>query len=128
VIARLPIRYQPRARATVVAGRTVTGVILRGATVRIRLELPRRLSGPIPRHAVVGAAAVLAGGHQLARIPLLLQERLPAVTPTKVATRFLERPTTLVSLGLLLALVIGVGLVLRERVRGKSAARPDPAS
>jgi hypothetical protein len=109
----------------VIAARTFSDIVPRTPRVRIRLELPHQLSGPLRRHAVVGTAVVVAGARTIARIPLLLARTLPAVSSLTVAAHLIARPFTLVPLALLLAAV--VAFTLRRRTRGRDSAGPEPA-
>ena len=75
-------------------------------------------TGPLRRRAVVGSAVVLAGdGRSVARVPLLLAQSLPAVSPLTIAARFITKPLML----LLLAALAGVpraSVRARRRRRG----------
>lgn len=127
VLARLPVRAQPRVRAVLVAGAGVSRVIPRRASVAVKIELTRRLAAPLPRGAVLGSALVVVDGRAVARVPLVLADALHR-PPAPAGPRFLRRPTTLVSVGVLLVLVIGLALVRRGRARTRSAARPEPVA
>jgi D-alanyl-D-alanine carboxypeptidase (penicillin-binding protein 5/6) len=106
LIARVPVSERPGARAAVIAAASLVRVLPRRERLTWRPELPRQLSGPLPRHARVGTLVVLAGGRRLASVPLLLARRLPAVSPLTLAARFLSRPSTLTLLGLALAVLV----------------------
>jgi D-alanyl-D-alanine carboxypeptidase (penicillin-binding protein 5/6) len=134
VLARLPVHGQPGLRERVIAAHGFTQVILRNARLTTRLELPHMVKGPLPRHTVVGTAIVSASGHLLARVPLLVADRVPAprsVSSLTLAARFISRPTTLVALALLLACFTGLALWLtlrrRERPARPDATGPEPA-
>ena len=125
VVARLPVKDQPSMRAAVVAATSFASVVPRRPALRIRLELPKRLTGPMRRHAVVGTAVILVGHRPIARIRLLLAHALPAVSPLTLAERFITRPITLLSLGVLLVAVLVTAGFWWARVRGR---RGDPAA
>ncbi len=125
VLARLPVRGEQSVRIGVIGARTVTEVIPKRSRVTVRLELPRQLSAPRARHAIVGTAIVIAGPTTLARVPLLL-ERSVAV-PATSATMLITRPFTFVPLVLLLAAAVWFILRRRERTRRSNAAGPEPA-
>jgi D-alanyl-D-alanine carboxypeptidase (penicillin-binding protein 5/6) len=125
VLARLPVQGQSRERVGVIAARTLTEVVAKTARVRVRLVLPRQLTAPRARHAVVGTAVVLAGSTTLARVPLLLAQRLSA--PATSATLLITRPFTLVPLVLLLAVAAVFILRRREHSRRSDAPGPEPA-
>jgi serine-type D-Ala-D-Ala carboxypeptidase (penicillin-binding protein 5/6) len=120
VRARPTVRYRSGVRADVVAAGTFRRVLPRSARVTTRVEVPRQLTGPLDRHAVVGSLMVLANGHTMARIPLLLASALPAVSPLTIATGFITKPLTL----LLLVAVLGAGvaLILRRRLRTRAGS------
>ena len=125
VLARPLVRDQSGLRPEVIAGGTVTHVIAPNEQLRIRLELPRQLAGPLPRGALVGTAVVLAGNRTIARTPLVLARAVPAVSSLTVAARLVARPFTLVVLAVLFA--VAVALILRRRMRGRDPAGPEPA-
>ncbi|HEV3054143.1 MAG TPA: hypothetical protein VGX45_05770, partial [Solirubrobacteraceae bacterium] len=121
VLARLPVADRPGFRARVIAESSFTRVLEIRARVTTEVTTPRQLTGPLKRHAVVGYVLVREGRRTLARIPLLLAHRLPAVSPLTIAARFITRPITLL---IALALVGSVVLILvrrRGRVRAQTA-------
>lgn len=122
VLARPTVTDRPGVRATVIAARSFTHVVGRTAAIHLRVRVPKQLTGPLRRHAVVGSVTVLAGGIVLARIPLLLDRALPAVSPLTVAAHFLTRGSTLVVLLALIGAVLAFGGVWRGRVRGRDPA------
>jgi D-alanyl-D-alanine carboxypeptidase (penicillin-binding protein 5/6) len=127
VIARPTIRDRPGKRASVIAARTFTRVIESSTRLKIRLELPHELAGPLPRHAAVGTVLVLANGRTIARIRLLLARALQAVSPFKIAARFMTRPSTLVSLLVLFGAAIVLALRRRDRARQRGEEGAEPA-
>ncbi len=121
VLARPTVKDRPGVHAAVFAERAFTTVLPRRDAVQLRLDVPAQLAGPLPRHATAGTVTVLASGRVLTRIPLLLAQRLPAVSPLTLAARFLTRATTLMMLVALL-LVAGGFVALRHwRSRGRDA-------
>jgi serine-type D-Ala-D-Ala carboxypeptidase (penicillin-binding protein 5/6) len=127
VLARPTVKDRPGVHTAVIAERSFTTVLPRRDAVHLRIDVPAQLAGPLPRHAVVGTVTVLASGRVLTRIPLLLAERLPAVSPLTLAARFLTRPTTLMMLVALL-LVAGGFVALRHwRSRGRETAHLEGA-
>jgi serine-type D-Ala-D-Ala carboxypeptidase (penicillin-binding protein 5/6) len=76
LVARATITGKPGSRARLIAASTYTHVFLRSARVRLRVNAPAQLTGPLPRHAVVGSVLVVAGRLVVARIPLLLSRRV----------------------------------------------------
>jgi len=127
ILARLPVHDRPGFRAQVIAGTTFTGVVARDSRVSTRFELPRELTGPLPWHAPVGTAVVLAGHRTLGLIPLLLKRALPAVSPLTLAARFITRPFTLLPLLAVLCAAIGFAVHRRERPPRPGAASREAA-
>jgi D-alanyl-D-alanine carboxypeptidase (penicillin-binding protein 5/6) len=114
VLARLAVRYRTGARADVVASRTFTRALARHTHVRVLVQAPRRLTGPLRRHADIGTAVVLANGRSIARIPLLLARALPAVSGLTIAAQFVTKPMMLV---LILVALGAVSAFLMHRRR-----------
>jgi D-alanyl-D-alanine carboxypeptidase (penicillin-binding protein 5/6) len=125
--ARLRVSGQPDRHPQVVAARTFTHVVGRADLVTTRVEVPREVKGPLARHAVVGHVLVFAGRHRIGRVDLLLARALPAPSPLHSATRFITRPSTLLSLSVLLGVAMVV-VVVRRRLRtrhiGNDGAEP----
>lgn len=122
VLARLPVTDQPGLHPAIVAGRGLTWIVNRNDRLAIRVTAPRRLTGPLRRHASVGTATVLVAGRPIARIPLLVSRAVPAVSALTLAGRFVTRPLTLVLL-LVAAIALAVALGARQRRRARSAER-----
>jgi serine-type D-Ala-D-Ala carboxypeptidase (penicillin-binding protein 5/6) len=120
VLARLPVKDQSR-RAVVVAARSYRQVFPRAAVVRTRLELPAQLEGPLPRHAVVGHAVVIADGKRVATVPLVVARAVPGVGALAQAIASIGGPITLVVVVLLLGAAIGTRVSWRGRVRAAAA-------
>jgi serine-type D-Ala-D-Ala carboxypeptidase (penicillin-binding protein 5/6) len=120
VLARPTVRDRPGVHASLIAESGFTRVLPRRDPVQIQIRAPRQLTGPLPRHIVVGTAVVLAGGRPVARIPLLLAKALPAVSGLTVAARFITKPLMLA----VIALVIGAltALVATRRRRARAGA------
>jgi serine-type D-Ala-D-Ala carboxypeptidase (penicillin-binding protein 5/6) len=127
VLASPTVRDRPGLHAAVIAAASFTRVVPRTARVRLRVEVPHQLAGPLRRHAVVGQVVVVANGRPIARVPLLLAHRLTAVSPFTLAARFITRPFTLLLLVLVLAVAVGLAGVWRGRLRGKDRPGPEPA-
>jgi D-alanyl-D-alanine carboxypeptidase (penicillin-binding protein 5/6) len=117
VIARPTVRDRPGMRVPVIASSTFTKVVQDGTRISTRIDVPRQLTGPLKRHAVVGTVVVFAGRRTVARIPLLLARRLAAVSPLTIAARFLTRPFTLLVVLVLLALATSVAFRRRGHPR-----------
>ena len=85
VLARLPVKDRPGVRVPLVTAAGFTRVLARASRVSVGVAVPRQLTGPLPAQAVIGTATVLDGRRVLARIPLLLEHRLPAVSGLSIA-------------------------------------------
>src|SRR5581483_9932208 len=121
VIAPSTVKDSPGKHPLVVAARAFEQVLPRDARVRVVVKVPSQLAGPLAWHAVVGSATVIASGRTLARIPLLLAHRLPAVSPLTVAARFMTRTSTLLMLAFVCILAISV--IARRRLRMRHAGQ-----
>jgi serine-type D-Ala-D-Ala carboxypeptidase (penicillin-binding protein 5/6) len=119
VIARIPVRGHPGTRAPAIAAQTFTGVFPRSTRVRVRVLVPRQLSGPLPRRSVVGTALVLAGRRSVVRIPLLTAQRVPAAPHATLLQSMITRPFTLVALIVLVVATTGFAMFRFERKRGR---------
>jgi D-alanyl-D-alanine carboxypeptidase (penicillin-binding protein 5/6) len=117
VLAHPTVKDRPGFRAQAIAAKTVTHVVAKNARVWVRIVAPRQIAGPLKYHAVLGTAVVFAGRHVIARIPLLLAQRLPAVSPITIAARFITRPFTLLLLVLVLGAAVLLVVMLRRRTR-----------
>ena len=122
VLARLPVKDRPGVRVPLVTAAGFTRVLARASRVSVGVAVPRQLIGPLPAQAVIGTATVLDGRRVLARIPLLLEHRLPAVSGLSIAARFVTRPAALL---VILAAAGLAGLRLRTVRRRRRADRPE---
>ena len=122
VLARPTIKDQPGKRAVVIASRTFTRVLPRSSRVRVRVDVPHQLAGPLAKAAVVGTVVVMDGRRQVAREPLLLAQALPAVSAFTLAGRFMTRPSTVLLLLVLASVAIAV-TVWRVSGRHRRARR-----
>jgi D-alanyl-D-alanine carboxypeptidase (penicillin-binding protein 5/6) len=113
VLARRPVSNLPDVRAPLVAGRTFARVVRRSDHVRVRIEMVRRLAGPMPRGRVVGEAIVLVNGRVVSHLPLLLGRALPPPAPATITGFFRARAPLL----LLAAVLATVALLLRRSGR-----------
>jgi D-alanyl-D-alanine carboxypeptidase len=95
LMARPAVRDQPDQHPSVAAARGYTRILPRSARVRVRVAVPHQLTGPLPGQSIVGAATVTDGSRVLARIPLVLTRRLPAVSGLTRARRFVTQPLAL---------------------------------
>jgi D-alanyl-D-alanine carboxypeptidase (penicillin-binding protein 5/6) len=121
VYARPKLRYREEDRIDVVAQRSVRQLLKRDASVRVTVEAPERLQGPLPRHAVVGRLIVHAGTRTLARVPLITDRAVPEVTLLDRVGRAVARPGSLVAI---VAISGSAALLLLLRRRHKKPRRP----
>ncbi len=121
VLARLPEQDSSR-RIPVIAIRPFKRVVAKTARVHVVLRLPKQLSGPLPRHAVVGEALIYVGRHLVGRDRLIVTQAVPAVSPVSKAAHLLARPSTL--LWLLLAAACALALTVRRRRRKRPVRGP----
>ncbi len=119
LLARVPIKNAtPRRLARVIAAGSYTHVFPRSARVHIRVRVPAELTGPLPAHAVVGSALIMAGSRVQARIPLELAAALPQIRVSKGLKRVVVLSATLSGLVLAAGAAIGLRMFLRESTRG----------
>jgi D-alanyl-D-alanine carboxypeptidase (penicillin-binding protein 5/6) len=108
VVAHLPVKDRPGLRVPVRATRGLRRVLARSSPVRLRVEVPRRLVGPLPAGTVVGRVLVRDGTRTLARVPVVLERRLAAVPRLVLVGRFFSGRPWLIAL-IALAALAGVG-------------------
>lgn len=117
VLAQPTVQDRPGQRARLIAATGLSRVIPRGSRLALRVQAPQQLAGPLGRNSRQGTVVALLDGRPVARIPLLLAQALPAVSPLTLAARFLTRGSTLFALVLLLAATLGVVGFWRRRER-----------
>jgi D-alanyl-D-alanine carboxypeptidase (penicillin-binding protein 5/6) len=124
VYAHPAVKHRPGDHVDVVAVRDARELVRRDARIRLVIDVPSELEGPLPRHAVVGSAIVRANGRAIARVSLVTRERVPEVSLLEQAGRALDGPGSLVVAAVLLA---GAGaLLLRARgARRRERRRAD---
>lgn len=103
-VAHLPVRDRPGLRVPVRATRGFRRVLARSSDVGLKVEVPRRLVGPLPAGTVVGHVLVRDGARTLARVPVVLQRRLKAVPRLVLIGRFFSGRPWLIALIVLAAL------------------------
>jgi D-alanyl-D-alanine carboxypeptidase (penicillin-binding protein 5/6) len=127
VLARPRVKDRPGLRVPVRAARSWTRVIARDAHVRVRVEVPAQLSGPLPAGAIVGTALVRDGSRTLATVPVVLDRRLTAVSRLTLAARFATRPWMLAVIAAgVVALLGGAAAAGRRRAAPRDARRRPP--
>jgi D-alanyl-D-alanine carboxypeptidase (penicillin-binding protein 5/6) len=113
VYARPAVKHRPDEHVDVVATRSVRELLRRDARVRLVVDAPKELEGPLPRRAVVGSATVRADGRAIARVPLVTRRAVPEVGLLEQAGRALDGPGSLIAVAALLA--GAAALVVRAR-------------
>jgi D-alanyl-D-alanine carboxypeptidase (penicillin-binding protein 5/6) len=103
-VAHLPVKDRPELRVPVRATRSYRRVLARSSDVRLRVEVPHRLVGPLPAGTVVGSVLVLDGDRTLTRVPVVLERRLKAVPRLVLVGRFFSGRPWLIVLIVLAAL------------------------
>ena len=114
VYARPAVKHRPDEHVDVVATRDVRELLRRDARVRLVIDAPRELEGPLPRRAVVGSATVRANGRAIARVPLVTRTPVPEVGLLEQVGRALDGPGSLIAIVALL----GGAAILLVRARG----------
>jgi hypothetical protein len=113
-------------------------VLARASQVRLRVEVPHRLAGPLPAGTVVGHVLVLDGDRTLTRVPVVLERRLKAVPRLVLVGRFFSDRPWLIALIVVTALG-GIGAMWwrvlggggpggRGRRRAREKPRPTESS
>jgi serine-type D-Ala-D-Ala carboxypeptidase (penicillin-binding protein 5/6) len=120
VMAQPAVKDQPTLHPAVVAAAGYTRILPRSAHVRVHLQLPHQLIAPVPAQSVVGAVTVTDGRRVLARIPLVLTRRVPALSGISRAARFITRPLALVGIA---AAAASAALLLRNLRRRRRIGR-----
>jgi serine-type D-Ala-D-Ala carboxypeptidase (penicillin-binding protein 5/6) len=118
VLARPLIKDRTGRRARLIAVSSYTHVFPHSARLRVRVRAPAQLVGPLPAHAVVGSAVVMAGAHVQARIPLELATGLPRIRTSKGIKKVVVLSATLSGVVVALGAAIGLRMFWREWSRG----------
>lgn len=113
VFATARLKYRPEDEIALIATRTVRELISRDERVRVVVDAPGELQGPLPRNAVVGSLTVRVAGRTVARVALVTRTAVPEVGLLERAGDAITRP------GSLIAIVVVIGgaaaLLLRRR-------------
>lgn len=116
VVAHVPVKGRTGTSVGTVTARSYRAVFPRSMHLSTRAIVPRMLTGPRRRHAVVGTLVVLADGRKVATVPLRLERAVPA--PPAVASA-LSPPSTLFWLVAVFALIAGGIVFWRVGLRGR---------
>ena len=122
VVAHPTVKDRPGLHVPVYASHGFTRVLPRDAHVRIKVDVPVRLDGPLPKGAVVGSAKGVDDGRVITSVPVVLRRTLPAVSGLTLAARAVTKPLPLTLIALALAVTIGL-LAFVARRRGGSGPR-----
>jgi D-alanyl-D-alanine carboxypeptidase (penicillin-binding protein 5/6) len=114
VYARPAVKLRPDQHVDVVAARSVRATLARDARVRLVVDVPRQLAGPIPPRAIVGSVTVRANGRAIARVPLVTRTAVPKVGLLEQLGRRLDGPGSLIAIVALL----GGAVAVLARARG----------
>lgn len=120
LMARPRVKDQAGLRPEVAAAAGYSRILPRSADVHVGVAVPHQLLGPLPAQAVVGTATVTDGRRVLARIPLVLTQKVPAASGLTGAARFITRPLALVVIA---AAAGGAALLLRNVRRRRRIGR-----
>jgi serine-type D-Ala-D-Ala carboxypeptidase (penicillin-binding protein 5/6) len=120
LMARPTVKDQADLRPEVTAASGYSRILPRSAHVRVKVAVTHQLIGPLPAQAVVGTATVTDGRRVLARIPLVLTRKVPAVSGLSRATHFITRPLALVVIA---AAAAAAALLLRNVRRRRRIGR-----
>jgi len=121
VLARPSVKGRDNLHAKVIAGASFQHVFPRTARLRLRIDVPAQITGPLGGHARVGTVAVVWRGKVVKRVPLLVARAVPGPASALGGLGFVTRPFTLVSLLVLLAAAVGLAVFWRGRIRGRRA-------
>ncbi len=123
ILDRLPVRDRPGVRVPLRALRGYTRILARDLPVSVRVDAPRRLTGPLPAGAIVATALVLAGGRRIATVPLVIEKALARVSGLSIAARYVGRPLPLA----LIAVALGLMAVAVRATRRRRASKVSTA-
>jgi serine-type D-Ala-D-Ala carboxypeptidase (penicillin-binding protein 5/6) len=108
-----------------VAARSVHVTARRGQSVRVAVDAPREVQGPIPRGRRLGTGVVTLDGEVVGRVPLLSKRRALPPAGRSLASRVddaVPGPRAVAwaaTVALVLAIVIGIVLALSQRRRDR---------
>jgi hypothetical protein len=120
VYARPSVAYRSGERIDVVAAAPVRRVVRRDVRIRLSLQVPKQLKGPLPRHAVVGTATVRANGRELARVKLVTARAVPEVSLLARAGQAIATPGSLIAI---VAMLGGAAILFTRRRAGRRRER-----
>jgi len=121
-LASLPVRGRPGRRVALDASETVRRVVRRGHRdeLKIAIDAPKRVTGPIRRGTRLGTATVRQGAVVVATVPLVAAAAVPPPPPPPKPHGKTTLPLLLVGL----LLVLGGTFLLARRRLHRAARRP----
>ena len=122
VVASPSVRDRPGVHVPVVAAHGFTSVLARRSQVRVRVQVPRQLTGPLPPRRSSGRRPWSTVDACWRGSRSCLSSRLPAVSGLTLAARFVTRPLTLLVLIIAATTAVG-GLRLRTKRRRRRMDR-----
>ncbi|HWV86095.1 MAG TPA: D-alanyl-D-alanine carboxypeptidase family protein [Capillimicrobium sp.] len=122
VLASPTLDFRADEHVDVVAARTVRAVVRRGQRPQVRVTgVPDELAGPLRRGQRVGTAVVSYRGRELARVPLVTAEAVPAAGVVDKVSSALPPIWLLAVAAAVLACSLHLVLRHRRRVRRRRA-------
>lgn len=122
VLASPTLDFRADEHVDVVAARTVRAVVRRGQRPQVRVTgVPDELAGPLRRGQRVGTAVVSYRGRELARVPLMTAEAVPAAGVVDKVSSALPPIWLLAVAAAVLACSLHLVLRHRRRVRRRRA-------
>ena len=131
-LRRTPVRSGERLAAPAVRGRderlplvaahSVRVTVRRGQALRVAVDAPREVEGPIPRGRRLGTGVVTLDGEVVGRVPLLSKRRALAPAGSSLADDAVPGPRAVVwaaTGAAAVAIVIGIALALTHRRRDR---------
>jgi len=119
VLARPAVTDVMGKHVRLLAASSYTHVFAKAEKVRLRVNAPAQLTGPLPAHSVVGSVAVVAGRRVVARIPLLTASQLPQIKHSRSIASAVVVSVTLFGLLVAAGAAIGLTMFWRELTRGR---------
>ena len=120
VLARPTVRYRSGTRAALIASAPFRRLVSNQARVRVVVQAPKQLTGPIAADTREGTAVITVDGRPKARIALRLAQALPAVSSLTLAGRFITKPLTLFTLFVLIGVCVALACLWRRRRRTRT--------
>ena len=117
VVARVPIKYRAGAELPLVASTTVHRTMREGERFSYREEVPDSVDGPVSYGQRIGTLVILVRGKPVRRVPLQAALSVPAAGTARRAQDLVTGPWSLVALGGVLVVLLGVGARARRPPR-----------